>query len=48
MALRDALTERDELVGDEIVEVIEEALVARNHKRNRLIVLPDLEADPSN
>jgi ATP-dependent Zn protease len=48
MALRDALTERDELVGDEIVDVIEDALVARKQKRNRLIVLPDLEADPSN
>jgi ATP-dependent Zn protease len=47
MALRDALTERDELVGDEIVEVIEEALVTRKQKRNRLIVLPDLEPDTS-
>jgi ATP-dependent Zn protease len=45
MALRDSLTERDELVGDDIVEVIENALIARKQRRNRLIVLPDLEND---
>jgi cell division protease FtsH len=47
MALRDALIERDELVGEAIVDVIEDALVNRRteERRQRLVVLPDLAAD---
>jgi hypothetical protein len=40
MALRDALIERDELLGDSIVEVIETALARRGQKPD-LVVLED-------
>ena len=38
-ALRDALVERDELIGDEILDVINGAVA----RRNAVVVLPDSE-----
>jgi hypothetical protein len=40
-ALRDALIARDELVGDEILHVLDAALARRGVKGDPLIVLPD-------
>ena len=47
MALRDALIERDELIGEDIVAVIEEAIERRGTKPDLVIVADAEEAAPS-
>jgi hypothetical protein len=44
MALRDALIERDELVGESITEVIEAALTKRGSKPD-LVIVDDVAAE---